>query len=242
MDGRGVNLVRQWLDILPAKARAGRWDSTGRRGANLRWYSELSRKGSYQRGFWRQQMITGGSFFQQAGLGSVDTGSMRAEALLDSLRSSKEYREAFVAEAIQSRITGQIAALRDRAGWDYKAFAEKLNKKLSWTYRLEDPNLPPPTISTLLDVAAAFDIGLDVRFCRFSELLHDVSSLSPESFAVPRFDEELKSGSLVGSRRKRNVRSNRHHRAKSNRINPAPLAEFARAQIGSSRPPHACVA
>jgi len=123
--------------------------------------------------------------------------------MLQSLRSSKEYRHAFIEEAIRTRITAQIAALRDKEGWDYKKLAEKIDKKVSWAYRLEDPNVPPPTIPSLLEVAAAFDIGLDVRFRSFSELLDDVTTLRPASFLVPSFNAELRSGSFSKPRRRK---------------------------------------
>src|SRR6266851_3332809 len=83
------------------------------------------------------------------------------EQVLGGLQASKEYRHAFIEESIRTRVTAQIKALRDAMKMDYKQFADQINKKVSWVYRLEDPNAPPPTIPTLLQVAAAFDIGLD---------------------------------------------------------------------------------
>lgn len=147
---------------------------------------------------------------RQAALESSSMNSITAENLLASLKTSREYREAFVDEAIRSRITAQIAALRAREGGDYKTFAEKLGKKVAWAYRLEDPNMPLPTISSLLEVAAACDIGVDVRFCRFSDLIRDVSSLNSEAFSIPSFEEELKTASLWRGRSFRHIRSNRH--------------------------------
>jgi transcriptional regulator with XRE-family HTH domain len=127
--------------------------------------------------------------------------------MLSSLKTSKDYRSAFIEECIRTRITAQIKALRDTRGLDYKGFAEEINKSVSWTYRLEDPNAAPPTIPTLLQIANAFDIGLDVRFRPFSELLDDVTTLNRKSFRVPCFDEELKMGSFSRSRSRRKVRS-----------------------------------
>jgi len=92
---------------------------------------------------------------------------------------------------IRTRITAQIHALRTKNGWDYKTFAEKLGKKLSWAYRLEDPNDSPPTIPSLLEVAAVCDVDLDIRFRPFSSLIRDMRDLSDASFAVPSFTEEL---------------------------------------------------
>jgi transcriptional regulator with XRE-family HTH domain len=151
--------------------------------------------------------IAGSSLQTPVGYGS--TSSIR-EQLFDSLRASKEYRHSFLEESISARITAQIRALRDAHNYDYKAFADLINKKPSWTYRLEDPNAPPPTIPTLLQIAEAFDVALDVRFCAFSQLVSDMSSLNPKSFVVRSFDEEVRAGSFSKKRRhRRDVRSSR---------------------------------
>jgi transcriptional regulator with XRE-family HTH domain len=156
-------------------------------------------------------MITENSFSQPAGLESADTSSIKQQ-ILNNLQASREYRQAFVEENIRTRITAQIHALRTEKEWDYKQFAEKINKKTSWAYRLEDPNEPPPTIPSLLEVAETFDIGLDVRFRPFSELLTDVTTLNPTSFSVPSFDAEVKAGTFYKSRRKRKVKGFNHRR------------------------------
>ncbi len=171
----------------------------------------------------------------------ANTSSIR-EQVLEGLQASNEYRHAFVEESIRTRITAQIKALRDARKWDYKGFAEKINKKVSWVYRLEDPNIAPPTIPTLLQVAAAFDIGLDVRFRSFSELLDDVTTLRPESFAVPSFEEELKIRSFSQRRHRRKIRSNRRRRRPKTAVGvekPPYESEFNVAKIGASTPQQA---
>lgn len=123
--------------------------------------------------------------------------------MLSSLQTGKEYRQGFVEEAIRTRITAQIHALRTKNECDYKQFAEKIGRKVAWAYRLEDPNESLPTIPTLLQIAEAFDIGLDVRFRPFSELLRDVVTLNPDSFSVPSFAEELNAGSFSAKHRRK---------------------------------------
>ena len=59
----------------------------------------------------------------------------------------------------------------------------------------------------LLQVAQAFDVGLDVRFLPFSKLLDDVTTLRPESFSVASFDEEIKAGSFWTTRRGRKIQT-----------------------------------
>lgn len=121
--------------------------------------------------------------------------SSTVEQMWESLNSSRSYRKAFVEEVIASRITAQIHELRIKHGWDYKQFAKKLGKKLSWAYRLEDPTQPPPTIPSLLDVADTYDVALDVRLIPFSSAIKDVTRLNGTSFAVPAFDEEFRTRS-----------------------------------------------
>lgn len=132
--------------------------------------------------------------------------------MIDGLRSGGEFRQGFVEESIQCRLTAQISSLREERGWDHKTFAERMGKKRAWAYRLEDPNEPAPTIPTLLEVAAAFDIGLDVRFRRFSELLDDTIALTPESFSVPSFETELRAGVFQSKLRKRRSRTVSHRK------------------------------
>src|SRR5580692_114591 len=91
--------------------------------------------------------------------------------IFQSLKTDEDYRYAFVEERIQTGLAAQIHTIREQRGLDPKRFAEKLGKKVSWVYRLEDPNQPPPTIPSLIDVAKAYDCDLDVRFRPFSETL-----------------------------------------------------------------------
>jgi hypothetical protein len=153
-------------------------------------------------------MLTGNSSLQQGGPGSASTSSIKSQ-MLRQMESSKDYRHGFIEESIRSRIIGPIAALRSERGWDLKKFASNIGpngKKLSWAYRLEDPNSSPPTIPTLLEVAETFDVGLDVRFRSFSELLNDASTMTPVSFLVRSFGSELKSGAFSRPVRRRRSR------------------------------------
>jgi transcriptional regulator with XRE-family HTH domain len=142
------------------------------------------------------------------------------QQMLEGLKSSKEYRHGFIEESIQSRLTAQINTLRKQQGWDLKTFADKLGKKLSWAYRLEDPNAAVPTIPTLLEVAETFDVGLDVRFRRFSELLDDAVNLTPSSFSVPSFESELANGAFARRRRSPKHRKALKARSRSEKVIP----------------------
>jgi transcriptional regulator with XRE-family HTH domain len=133
-------------------------------------------------------MKTEKSFYLIADV-SGNTTSVR-EQLLDSFRTSAEYRHAFVEEKIRSGLAVQIKAIREQRGESQTSFAHMLNKSQSWVSRLEDPNAAIPTIPTLLIVARAFDVDLEVRFAPFSKLLDRLSALTPDSFPVPKFEDD----------------------------------------------------
>jgi transcriptional regulator with XRE-family HTH domain len=120
----------------------------------------------------------------------ASTSSLKNQ-LLQSLKTSDEYRYSFVEEKIQSGLAAQIRAIREQRELDPKQFADKLGKKVSWVYRLEDPNQPPPTIPSLLEVARAYDVDLEVRFRPFSAFLNETDNLSTKSLEVASFKDEL---------------------------------------------------
>ena len=132
---------------------------------------------------------------KQTQAGSSRMSSVKSQ-LLDSFKTSKEYRHAFVEEKVRTQLAVQIKTIREQQEISRPTFAALMHKANSWVFRLEDPNQPPPTISTLLQVAEAFDVDLDISFKRFSDLLHSIERMTPESFEVPSFEEELKDRSF----------------------------------------------
>lgn len=121
---------------------------------------------------------------------SVPTSSIKSQ-LLQSFKTGKEYRHAFISESVSTSIAAQIKTIREQRKMSRPELAKAMDKSPSWIFRLEDPNEKPPTVSTLLEVAVAFDTDLNITFGSFSSLLDRLSKLSPESFEVPNFDEEL---------------------------------------------------
>ncbi len=118
--------------------------------------------------------------------------------MLESLKSGKEYRHAFVEEKVRTGIAAQIHAMRTKAkgGMTQPEFARRMGKSQSWVSRLEDPNQPPPTIASLLKVAEAFDVDLEIRFGGFSAMLRRLDAMTPESLEAPSFTEELEAGAF----------------------------------------------
>lgn len=111
--------------------------------------------------------------------------------------NDREYRDAYVAATVRNGVSFQIRAMRESRGWDQKKLATKMgNEKLQpIVSRYENPDYGRFTVSSLLDLAKAFDVGLVVRFEPFSELIKrdeefstvslDVASYAKEQLAAP---------------------------------------------------------
>ena len=134
--------------------------------------------------------MTTEKLFVQTGVESVNMSSVK-DQLLQNFKESKDYRHAFVEEKVRTGLAVQIKAIREQQTLTQPALAQLMGKAQSWVSRLEDPNQPPPTISSLLQVAEAFDVDLNIHFGSFSELLDHLNNMTPESFRVPAFEEEL---------------------------------------------------
>jgi transcriptional regulator with XRE-family HTH domain len=100
---------------------------------------------------------------------------MNRDELLKLLEeiNEPEYRRAFVEGHAKDTIAFQIRQLRNARDWEQRDLARELgNPKLQpMISRYENPDYGRYSISTLLDLAAAFDVALVVRFAPFSELV-----------------------------------------------------------------------
>lgn len=105
----------------------------------------------------------------------------------------KEYRDAFVAAYVRNGIAFQIRAMRESRGWDQKKLADKMgNAKLQpIVSRYENPDYGRFSMTTLLDLARAFDVGLIVRFAPFSELIDRDGDFADESLDVESYAREI---------------------------------------------------
>lgn len=104
---------------------------------------------------------------------------------------SKKYRHTFVNAFIRQGVAMQIQLLRKRERWSQKKLGELTDKKQNAIARLEDPSYGKFTITTLLELAKAFDVALSVRFVPFSELEKQTRDLTPDNLTVPRFVDEV---------------------------------------------------
>jgi transcriptional regulator with XRE-family HTH domain len=105
--------------------------------------------------------------------------------------NDKAYRDAFVAEQIFSRLPLKIRCLREEQGMTQRKLGEVAGMAQTWVSKLEDPNYGKLTISTLLKVASAFDVGLQIDFVPYSKILWDAVCLTGAAFSVPKFGDDI---------------------------------------------------
>jgi transcriptional regulator with XRE-family HTH domain len=103
-----------------------------------------------------------------------------------------EYREAFNLENVYATICAQIRALREQRNMSQSKLGREAKMAQERISILEDPNAETkPSLNTLLRLASAFDVGLDVRFVPFSTVLDNSINTDPKLLEVPSFNEEL---------------------------------------------------
>jgi transcriptional regulator with XRE-family HTH domain len=95
------------------------------------------------------------------------------------LLESKAYRDAYVLEHIKNGIAFQIRTLREDRDWTQGDLGGAMGKPRNVVSRIEDPNYGKTTLTTLREVAAAFDVGLLVKFVPFSRLVREYEDVSP---------------------------------------------------------------
>ena len=115
------------------------------------------------------------------------------ERLLNDLRDA-EYRRAFVEGHATSTVAFQLRMLRKERNWEQRDVADRLgNDKLQpMISRYENPDYGRYSITSLLELAAVFDVALIVRFAPFSELVKWDWSSNPATLCPSSFDKDEK--------------------------------------------------
>ena len=113
----------------------------------------------------------------------------------------KEYRQAFVWSQMTIGIPFQIRALLKSRDWTQEELAQEADMLQPRISALLRPGKTSPNIKTLCRLATAFDCGLIVRFVPFSELARWSETFNPESYSVPRFEQENAQVALASLRK-----------------------------------------
>lgn len=111
--------------------------------------------------------------------------------LSDRLRQelkSREFREGYVEGHVKNGIARQIRVLREARAWSQSELAARSGMKQATIARLENPDYGRIGTTTLLRLAAAFDVALSIQFVSFPEFLCRTQNLSPDAFNVESYN------------------------------------------------------
>jgi transcriptional regulator with XRE-family HTH domain len=101
----------------------------------------------------------------------------------------KPYRSAFVENEVRTGLAYQVRALREQRSLSQDQLATLMGTTQSAVSRLENSDYGRVSLSTLIQVANALDVGLMARFCSFAEMVYRTADVSPKSLQVASFSE-----------------------------------------------------
>ena len=112
-------------------------------------------------------------------------------SLVNELRD-KDYRDAYAASLIRIGVPMQIRALRKSRGLSQPELARLADMAQPRICEIEKPGERRPNLETLLRLANALDVGLQVRFVPFDQLIHDDEAEDLDNLSIKTFDEIVK--------------------------------------------------
>jgi transcriptional regulator with XRE-family HTH domain len=121
----------------------------------------------------------------------------RVRRLFRKLRD-RDYREVFVSARVAAAIGAQIAALREKRGWNQEELARRANMKQPRIALLEKGDYESFSFSTLKRLASAFGVAVRIDFVSFGDFLDWSESFKSEAVLAP---ESFESASATADRR-----------------------------------------
>ncbi len=112
-----------------------------------------------------------------------------SESFADEL-TDKEARDAYVEAQTRVRVAQQIRTLRQQRDLSQKQLGDMMGKPQGNVARLEDKEVARYTLTSLFELASAFDVALIVEFADFPEFLERTEDLSANNLKRKSFDRD----------------------------------------------------
>lgn len=110
--------------------------------------------------------------------------------IISKLLTERSSRESYLRAKLNQLIPSQIKALRLREVWTQEELGAKAEMRQARISAMEKPGEVAFTLETLIRLASAFRVGLQVRFIPHSELVEWDDSYSQEDFTVTPIEED----------------------------------------------------
>jgi len=104
--------------------------------------------------------------------------------------TERSSREAYLRAKLNQLIPSQIKALRLKEDWTQRQLGGEAEMKQARISAMEKPGEVAFTLETLIRLASAFRVGLQVRFVPHSELLRWDNGYSQEDFYVTPIEKD----------------------------------------------------
>ena len=104
--------------------------------------------------------------------------------------ANPEYRQEFLRSALTSWVVTQLRALRRQRKWTQADLAERAGIPQSGVARAESEDYGSWSTNTLVSLANAFDVALEIRFVPWPEYMRRLADTSPEKMEVSGFSED----------------------------------------------------
>lgn len=111
--------------------------------------------------------------------------------LINKLKTNKKTRQSYVRAKINVNLPSQIRALRLKQKMKQEDLAREAEMMQPRISAMERPGATKFNIETLIRLAAAFKVGLVVKFVSFSEMLRSENEFNQDIFNVVTIDDDV---------------------------------------------------
>jgi transcriptional regulator with XRE-family HTH domain len=120
----------------------------------------------------------------------LPSSNSKRSKLIDKLRGDRSARESYLRATLNIMVPSQIKALRLQEPWTQKELGIAADMKQARISAAEKPGKVAFSLETLIRLAAAFKVGLQLRFVPLSTMLDWENGYSQDTFNVMKIDDD----------------------------------------------------
>lgn len=110
--------------------------------------------------------------------------------IISKLLTERSSRESYIRAKLNQLIPSQIKALRLSEDWTQEKLGNEADMKQARISAMEKPGEVAFTLETLIRLASAFRVGLQVRFVSYTELLKWDNDFSQDNLTITPIEDD----------------------------------------------------